>query len=81
MEKVQVHEHPIPDRWVIGTLQEHGGVDVFIKRRGTGAYIVTLAGNVMDAGTGQFKNWQELVTADVYGSMYAAFEAFQKFYQ
>lgn len=75
-----VHEHPIPERWVVGQCPDHGGIDVEIKRRETGSYFVTLAGNVMDAGTGKFKDWREVVAWDYYPTLYAAFEAFAKFY-
>jgi hypothetical protein len=75
-----VHEHPIPERWVIGQCEDHGGIDVVIKKKETGAYLVTLAGNVMDSQTGKFKPWREVVASDFYPTLYAAFEAFQKSY-
>ena len=78
---IEVHEHPIPDRWVIGTLHEYGGEDVCVVRVDTGRYCVELAGNVMNCETGEFK-WAEVgVTPCIYPSLYAAFEAFQKFYK
>ena len=75
-----VHEHPIPEQWEVGKCEDHGGIDVVVKRKETGMYLVTLAGNVMDASTGKFKPWREVVAADFYQTLYDAFNAFKKFH-
>ena len=75
-----VHEHPIPQQWEIGQCADHGGIDVLVKKKETGAYLVTLAGNVMDANTGKFKPWRVAVAWDFYQTLYDAFNAFKKFY-
>ncbi len=78
---IEVHEHPIPDRWVIGTLHEYGDIDIIVSRRNTGEYIVTAAGNIMDGKTGEFSHVAPEGSLSIYPTLYAAFEAFQKFYQ
>lgn len=77
---MKAHEHPIPERWVIGQSPDHGGIDVVIKKKETGAYLVTLAGNVMDANTGKFKPYRETVAGDLYPTLAEAFNTFKKFY-
>ena len=78
---IEVEPNPIPDRWVIGTLQEYGGVDVCAVKLDTGRYCVTIGGNGMSGETGEFKRAEVGVTPCIYPTLYAAFEAFAKFYQ
>ena len=77
---IEVHEHPIPDRWVIGTLHEYGGLPVYATKLDTGRYCVTIGGNGMSGETGEFKDWREVVAGDFYQTLYDAFNAFKKFY-
>ena len=82
---IEVEPHPIPDRWVIGTLHEYGRVDVCAVKLGfpnrTSRYCITLADNVMNSETGEFQRAEVGETPCIYPTLYAAFEAFQKFYQ
>jgi len=77
---IEVEQHPIPDRWVIGMLQEYGSIPVYATKLDTGRYCVTVGGNVMDGETGEFKDWRTMQDSDFYPTLYAAFEAFKKFY-
>ena len=80
-DSIEVHEHPVPLKWEIGTLSDYVHISVFVEWIATGAYAVTLAGNYMEKETGEFYNLSTPSSSFLYPTLYAAFEAFQKFYR